>query len=419
VSSADESLIARGCGASYGDASINAAGGTVLTERLNRFLAFDQETGILSCEAGVTIADVLVTLLPRGVFPPVSPGTKFVTLGGCIACDVHGKNHHRHGSIAAHLIDFHLLTASGDLLRCSREERPDLFWATIGGMGLTGIITELRLRMTRAETPFVAVDYDRAQHLDAALRLFDDDRGYTYSVAWIDCLARGRALGRSVLMRGDPLGAAEATERGLPTSRWGVPRRITVPFGLPAALLNPVTVGAFNALYYRRHPARARRVPVHYDAFFYPLDRLRRWNRLYGRRGFLQYQCVVPFQGGREGLRRILETVADSRLASFLAVLKRFGEADPAQMLSFPMAGYTLALDLPRSDDRVFALLERLDEIVAGGGGRVYLAKDARLTPDRFRAMYPEFPRWLQVKRHVDPANRFRSDLGTRLGLQP
>jgi decaprenylphospho-beta-D-ribofuranose 2-oxidase len=184
-------------------------------------------------------------------------------------------------------------------------------------------------------------------------------------------------------------------------------------------LLNPVTVGAFNALYYRRHPARARRVPVHFDAFFYPLDRLRRWNRLYGRRGFLQYQCVVPFQGGRETLRRILETVADSRLASFLAVLKRFGEADPAQMLSFPMAGYTLALDLPRSDDRVFALLERLDEIVAGGGGRVYLAKDARLTPDRFRAMYPEFPRWLQVKRRVDPANRFRSDLGTRLGLQP
>jgi len=332
---------------------------------------------------------------------------------------VHGKNHHRHGSIAVHLIDFHLLTADGEVVRCSRDERPALFWATIGGMGLTGIVTELRLRMARTETPFVAVDYDRAENLDAALRLFDDDQEYAYSVAWIDCLARGRALGRSVLMRGEGLEAAEAARRGLPTGRWDAPSRITVPFELPAALLNPVTVGAFNALYYRRHPARARRVPVHYDAFFYPLDRLRRWNRLYGRRGFLQYQCVVPFQGGRETLRRILETVAGSRLASFLAVLKRFGEADPAQMLSFPMAGYTLALDLPRSDDRVFALLERLDEIVAGGGGRVYLAKDARLTPDRFRAMYPEFPRWLQVKRQVDPANRFRSDLGARLGLQP
>jgi decaprenylphospho-beta-D-ribofuranose 2-oxidase len=398
---------------------MNAAGGTVLTERLDRFLAFDEETRILSCEAGVTMAEVLATLMPRGVFPPVSPGTKFVTLGGCIACDVHGKNHHRQGSLAAHLIDFHLLTADGEVVRCSRDERPDLFWATIGGMGLTGIVTELRLRMARAETPFVAVDYDRAENLDAALRLFDDDQEYAYSVAWIDCLARGRALGRSVLMRGDSLEAAEAARRGLPAGGWDAPSRITVPFELPAALLNPVTVGAFNALYYRRHPARARRVPVHFDAFFYPLDRLRRWNRLYGRRGFLQYQCVVPFQGGRETLRRILETVADSRLASFLAVLKRFGEADPAQMLSFPMAGYTLALDLPRSDDRVFALLERLDEIVASGGGRVYLAKDARLTPDRFRAMYPEFPRWLQVKRQVDPANRFRSDLGTRLGLQP
>lgn len=417
LASAGPSLIARGLGSSYGDAAVNGAGGTVLTERLNRFLAFDPDTGVLSCEAGVTIEDLLRYLLPRGMFPPVSPGTKYVTLGGCVACDVHGKNHHRSGSIADHLIDFDLLTAAGVLVRCSREARPDLFWATVGGMGLTGIITELRLRLARVETPYVAVDYDRAQNLDVSLRLFDDDQRYTYSVAWLDCLARGRSLGRGVLMRANPLGAAEATARGLPPDNWRTARRLTVPFGLPAVLLNPVTVGTFNALFYHRHPTRSRGVSVHYDGYFYPLDRLRRWNRLYGRRGFFQYQCVVPFEGGRESLVRILEAVSRNRRASFLAVLKRFGEADPAQLLSFPRPGYTLSLDIPRDAGKVFPFLDAIDDIVVRSGGRVYLAKDARLSRDRFRAMYPEAEDWLEVKRRVDPENRFRSDLAARLGL--
>lgn len=417
LGSAGPSLIARGSGASYGDAAVNGAGGTVLTERLNRFLAFDPDTGVLSCEAGVTIEDLLRHLLPRGMFPPVTPGTKYVTLGGCVACDVHGKNHHRSGSIADHLIDFDLFTAAGTLVRCSREAQPDLFWATVGGMGLTGIITELRLRLAPVESPYLAVDYDRAENLDAALRLFDDDQRYTYSVAWLDCLARGRSLGRGVLMRANPLGAAAAAARGLPAGRWGIARRLTVPFGLPAALLNPVTVGAFNSLYFHGHPARSREVPVHYDTYFYPLDRLRRWNRLYGRRGFFQYQCVVPSEAGREALVSLLEAVSRNRRASFLAVVKRFGAADPAQLLSFPRPGYTLSLDIPRDGAGVFPFLDALDDTVVRSGGRVYLAKDARLSCDRFRAMYPEAEAWLEVKRRVDPENRFRSDLAGRLGL--
>ena len=413
----DGHLIARGLGASYGDASFSSTGGTVLMTRFDRLLAFDSDTGILSCEAGVTIDDLLRVLVPRGFFPPVSPGTRQVTLGGCIACDVHGKNHHRSGSLSAHLLDFHLLTASGALIRCSRTERQDLFWATVGGMGLTGVITELRLRMSRIETPYLAVDYDRAGDLDTALRLFEEDGNYAYSVAWLDCLARGRSLGRGVLMRANPLAAAEATARGLPRSPRREPRSITMPFRLPTALLNPITVGAFNALYYRRFPARARGVPVHYAPYFYPLDRVKKWHRLYGRPGFFQYQCVVPFEGGRETLVRLLETIARHRRASFLAVLKRFGPADPQQLLSFPKPGFTLALDIPRDEARDLPLLQQLDEIVAGQGGRVYLAKDARLAPEQFRVMYPELDRWLAIKREVDPDNRFRSDLADRLGL--
>jgi decaprenylphospho-beta-D-ribofuranose 2-oxidase len=417
ITSPDRSLIARGLGASYGDAAMNSAGGTVLMERFNRFLGFDATTGVLSCEAGVTIEELLRHLLPRGFFPPVSPGTKFVTLGGCLACDVHGKNHHQSGAIARHVLDFRLLTARGEQVRCSREERPDLFWATLGGMGLTGIITELRLQLARVETPYVLVDYDRAADLDGALRLFEDDARYTHSVAWLDCLARGRHLGRSVLMRGNPLGESDRASRRLPEDNWSSPRRVAVPVDLPAGLLNPVTVRAFNALFHRRFFARSRGVAVHYERYFYPLDRLRQWNRLYGKRGFVQYQCLLPYAGGREALVGILEAVARNGRASFLSVLKRFGDGEPGQLLSFPRPGYTLTLDIPRRSADDFRLLDGLDDLVLRCGGRVYLAKDARLSPQAFRAMYPETAAWLEVKRRIDPENRFQSDLAARLGL--
>jgi decaprenylphospho-beta-D-ribofuranose 2-oxidase len=413
-----EHLIARGLGRSYGDAALNSDGVTLLVERLNRFLAFDPATGEVQCESGVTIEDLLNHLLPRGFFPPVTPGTKYVTLGGALAADVHGKSHHKDGSFSRHVSWFNLLMANGETVRCSREEHPDLFWATLGGMGLTGIITEVSFRMKQVESGYVSVDFEKAPNIDAALELFDNsDEQYTHSVAWIDCLTKGPHLGRSVLMRGNWAGEDELPPRlaEQPLALKGT-RRLGVPFDAPGFLLNPLSVKLFNAVFYHRHRT-GRNVLVPYEPFFYPLDKIRDWNRLYGKRGFLQYQCVLPYQGGREGLVRILELLSSEGHASFLAVLKRFGAAEEGQLLSFPRPGYTLAVDLPRDGERQDRLLENLDRVVMEGGGRVYLAKDARLRAETFQVMYPEITRWLEIKRRVDPERRFTSSLSRRLGL--
>lgn len=410
-------VIARGLGRSYGDAAINGDGVTLLVERLNRFLGFDPETGDVRCESGVTVEDLLVHLLPRGFFPPVTPGTKYVTLGGALAADVHGKSHHKDGSFSRHVSSFSLLTAGGEIVRCSRDEHADLFWATLGGMGLTGIIVDVAFRMKRVESGYVSVDYEKAANIDAALKLFENDEHYTHSVAWIDCLTGGSHLGRSVLMRGNwaPRTAlpARLAERALTLKG---PRRMSIPMDAPGFLLNPLSVKLFNAVFYHRHQT-GRNILVPYEPFFYPLDKIRDWNRLYGKRGFLQYQCVLPYQGGREGLIRILELLSSEGHASFLAVLKRFGDAEPDQLLSFPRPGYTLAVDLPRNGERQDRLLENLDRVVLEGGGRVYLAKDARLRAETFHAMYPETRRWLEIKRRIDPERRFSSNLSRRLGL--
>lgn len=411
-------IIPRGLGRSYGDAALNGEGVTLLVERLNRFLGFVPSTGEVRCESGVTIEDLLLNFLPRGFFPPVTPGTKYVTLGGALAADVHGKSHHKDGSFSRHVSWFNLLTAAGEIVRCSRDERPDLFWATLGGMGLTGIITDVSFRMKRVESAYVSVDFEKAANLDAALELFEStDAQYTHSVAWIDCLTRGSNLGRSVLMRGNwaAQSALPARLGERPLALKG-PRRMSVPLDAPGFLLNPLSVKLFNAVFYHRHRT-GRGVLIPYEPFFYPLDKIRDWNRLYGKRGFLQYQCVLPYQGGREGLVRILELLSSEGHASFLAVLKRFGEAEAGQLLSFPRPGYTLAVDLPRDGDRQDRLLDNLDRVVLESGGRVYLAKDARLSAETFQAMYPEVPRWLEIKRRVDPEGRFSSTLSRRLGL--
>jgi decaprenylphospho-beta-D-ribofuranose 2-oxidase len=406
------SVVGRGLGRSYGDAALNGAGRTVLFERLDRLLSFDEATGVLECEAGVTLEDVLAVFAPRGWLPPVCPGTQHVTVGGAVACDVHGKSHHQDGTFGRHVLELQVVTAAGEAVRCSRDRHPDLFRATIGGMGLTAFIVEVKLRLQRMASPWIGVDYDRARDLDGALRLFaDSDERYAYSVAWIDCLARGRSLGRAVLMRGNPLSAADAPQR-----RYDGGLAAGVPFELPGIALNPLTIRAFNTLYYRRHPAAARGVATHYRPFFFPLDGIRNWNRLYGRRGFLQYQLVVPVDGGREALVRILE-LARRASGSFLAVLKRFGAAPAEGLLSFPAAGYTLALDFPAGRSGLLPLLDELDEVVIRSGGRVYLAKDARLRAAAFRAMYPHLPAWLDTKRAWDPDGVFCSDLGRRLGL--
>jgi len=407
-------LIARGLGRSYGDAAMGD--GVVLQTRLDRFISFEPQTGILECEAGTPLADVLDVFVPRGFFPPATPGTKYVTLGGAIAADVHGKNHHRDGSIAEFVESFELLIADGQTLHCSREQNTEAFWATLGGMGLTGVILSCRLRLRSVDSAYIAVDYQRAANLDEALALFaHDDEKFQYSVAWIDCVASGAAMGRSVLMRGN-----HATVAQLPTKLQQQPllispkRKKSVPFNFPSFTLSPLTVRLFNNRYYKR--SRIGQHIIDYDSFFYPLDSVRQWNRIYGKRGFFQYQAVFPAGGARACLMELLGKLSASGRASFLAVLKTMGKSSGG-MLSFPMPGQTLALDIPNSGAQTIEFLRELDQIVLRFGGRVYLAKDAAMKPETFRAMYPRLSEFEQARAKLDPNRRFESALSRRLEI--
>lgn len=409
-----DTLISRGLGRSYGDAAVHAEG-VISHLRLNRFLGFDESEGIVECEAGVTFDELIRVGLPRGFFPAVTPGTKYVTVGGAIAADVHGKNHHVDGSFADCLIDFRLLTASGEVLHCSRTQNPHAFWAALGGMGLTGAIVDARIRLKPVSSAYLTVDYKRTANLDESLEAFTaGDAGYGYSVAWIDCLARGGSLGRSVLMRGNHTPASELPPSVPSPLADRARRRKKVPCFLPGFVLNSWSVRAFNAAYYHCHGDR--RAVVDYDTFFYPLDAVEHWNRIYGRRGFFQYQAAFPHETSRSGLVALLESIAASRQASFLAVLKTFGPSNDG-LLSFPIAGSTLAVDLPNTGPAVNELLDRLDRIVLDHGGRVYLAKDARLSRSSFEAMYPRADEFRRVKAELDPDGRFNSTLARRLGL--
>lgn len=411
-------VIVRGQGRSYGDASLNEGGRVILTERINRILEFDTATGRLRAEAGVTLQDVLEVAVPTGWFPAVTPGTKYVSLGGCVAADVHGKNHHWSGTFSAQVHEIEMILADGTGARCSADQNPQLFWATVGGMGLTGIIGEVTLQLIPIESARVLVQHRAAQDLESCFRLLDgtefDD---VYTVAWIDCLARGRSLGRGIVMRGHHAAASELSVRDRKQPFARVPRRARrVPLDLPSWALNPLSVRAFNHLYFWSQGTKRAPFLADYDSYFYPLDAITDWNRLYGKRGFVQYQCVLPTEGALDGMRKLLELLVASGRASFLAVLKRFGAAGKG-LLSFPVAGYTLTLDLPVHDVGLFELMDRLDELVVSAGGRIYLAKDCRLAAGTFRSMYPRFGEWLAVKRMVDPSGRFSSSLSRRLGI--
>lgn len=401
-------LIARGAGRAYGDAALNAHG-VLAMARADRMLAFDAETGVLEAEAGVMLRDVVATFAPRGWFPPVTPGTQFVTLGGMAACDVHGKNHHGAGSVARHILWLDLLLANGAVMRCSPEHDTELFAATCGGMGLTGVILRLALRLIPIETGWVRQTTVAAPNLDAAMQTFEANRAATYSVAWIDCLASGADLGRSLVYLGEHARAGEIGERPLagPPPR----HRRTVPVDLPGFTLNRLSVAAFNAAYYAR--ATPGEALVDLQTYFYPLDAIRDWNRIYGPSGFLQHQSVLPPESAREGLRALLTRIADRGAGSFLAVLKLLGEA--AGPLSFPRPGYTLALDFPATAAN-FSLLVELDAVVADHGGRLYLAKDARAGVSTLRG-YERLADFRAVRDRVDPARRFRSLQSERLGL--
>lgn len=410
-------VIARGLGRSYNDAAQNGGGLVLDVTPHDRFLSFDEETGVVRVAAGATIGDLLEVCVPRGWFPPVTPGTKHVTVGGAVAADVHGKNHHVDGSFARFVDGLRLWTPAEGVLEVGPDDDADVFWATCGGMGLTGVVLDASLRMKRVETSAMTVDTDRAPDLDAALAAMErEDDEYTYSVAWIDCQAGGRSLGRSVLTRG-----RHATVDELPRRRrddpFGVRRPVAVPAPpwVPAGLVNRLSVRAFNEVWFRKAPVRERGRVQPYAAYFYPLDLVAGWNRLYGRRGFIQYQLVVPF-GEEAALRDVLERLAASHTASFLAVLKRFGPATPGH-LSFPTAGWTLALDFAVGPPRLRTLLDDLDRRVAEVGGRCYLAKDGRSRPEMIERWYPRLEEWRAVQRRLDPAGVVRSDLARRLDL--
>ncbi|MFH8390539.1 MULTISPECIES: FAD-binding oxidoreductase [unclassified Streptomyces] len=407
--------IARGLGRAYGDAAQNAGGAVLDMTGLDRIHAIDADGGTVLCDAGVSLHRLMEVLLPLGWFVPVTPGTRYVTVGGAIGADIHGKNHHVSGSFSRHVLSFELLTADGEIRTVGRGT--PLFDATAGGMGLTGVILTATVRLRPVESGLMSVDTERAADLDDLMaRLTATDHRYRYSVAWIDLLARGAATGRAVLTRGDhaPLDALPARARRHPLE-FRPSRLPAAPSFLPEGLLGRTTVGLFNELWYRKAP-RARRGELQpIPAFFHPLDGVPHWNRVYGRGGFVQYQFVVG-HGREETLRRIVRRISGRRCPSFLAVLKRFGDGDPG-WLSFPVPGWTLALDIPAGLPGLGTFLDGLDEEVADAGGRVYLAKDARLRPELLAAMYPRLGVFRALRRELDPRGVFTSDLSRRLGL--
>lgn len=407
--------IPRGMGRCYGDASL---GQRMLSNlKLNRMLSFDPESGLLECESGVTFEDLLHVFLPRGWFPPVTPGTKYVTMGGALAADVHGKNHHVEGAISRYIQSFELLTPKGEILTCSRERHSDVFWATVGGMGLTGFIKSLVIQLKSVESSYISMQSVKAANLDEILELFDEFERATYSVAWIDCMASGKKMGRSILMKGEHTKKVELPDKikTLPLTVLHK-QNLNVPIHLPSFTLNPLTVRAFNFFYYHKQFASIKQNIATYDSFFYPLDAIHNWNRIYGKKGFAQYQLVIPKSNGQKGLEKILKKISQSGLGSFLAVLKLMGHDESQGMLSFPMEGYTLALDFPISR-KLFPFLDKLDQMVVDLGGRIYLAKDARLSAHMLAPMYPRLDKFREVLEKTGSKNRLSSAQSKRLKI--
>lgn len=372
-------IIARGNGRCYGDAAL--AENIFSTKRLNKFISFDRLNGIIECESGVLLSEVLEVIIPQGYFLYVTPGTKYITIGGAIASDVHGKNHHAEGCFSEYVLEFSLLNENGEVLNCSRNENADKFWATIGGMGLSGIILSAKFNLKNIETSYIRQERIKAENLDEIFRLFDDSESWTYNVAWIDCLQKGENLGRSILMRGE-----HAFKHELPVNLQNNPLQLQkkispkIPFFFPGFVLNNLTVKLFNFLYFKKQSKKMVKNIVHFEEFFYPLDVVTDWNRIYGKNGFIQYQLVLPKATGKEGMKQILETIAASGNGSFLAVLKLFGKANEDAYNSFPIEGYTLAMDF-KMNAKLKNLVEKLDKIVESYGGRIYLTKDSMSKP--------------------------------------
>jgi FAD/FMN-containing dehydrogenase len=387
-------ILPFGNGRSYGDSCLNDGGTLIDTRSLDRFIQFDPEQGILRCEAGVLLSDIVDLVVPRGWFLPVTPATQYVTIGGAVANDIHGKNHHRSGTFGCHVSAFELLRSDGSRMLCSEIENPEWFSATIGGLGLTGVITWVEILLKPIMSPYVLEETIRFANLDEFFSISEEsDTTFEYTVAWIDCTAKGERLGRGLFRRANH-GAASL--RGRRSTKYTA---IALPIVPSALLVNRFSLRAVNSLYYRNQIQARRTRTKHFESFFYPLDAVGRWNWMYGPKGFLQYQCVLPHADGASALREMLEAVAASGLGSFLAALKLFGDRESPGLMSFARRGVTLALDFPNKP-KAMELLDRLDEITRTAGGAVYPAKDARMSPKSYQAY---FPKWEEFGRYIDP----------------
>ncbi|QUH05695.1 FAD-binding oxidoreductase [Saccharopolyspora erythraea] len=414
----ERGVIARGLGRSYGDVSQNAGGTVIDMTALNRIHDIDRDKAVVDVDAGVSLDQLMRAALPHGLWVPVLPGTRQVTIGGAIGCDIHGKNHHSHGSFGNHVVSMDLLTADGQIRTITPDgEGSELFWATVGGVGLTGIVLRAKVQMKRTESAYFIVDADRTKDLDETLELFSNgsDMNYDYSMAWFDAISTGPKLGRSAFSRGSlaKLDELPPKLRADPL-KFDAPQLLTFPDVFPNGLANKLTFSTLSEIWYRKTPKQGRGQVQNLTAFYHPLDMFGEWNRAYGSKGFLQYQFIVPFEED-EALRRLVQRIAESGHVSFLNVLKRMGDSSRAP-LSFPIPGWTITVDFPIKDG-LHRFCEELDEMVLGAGGRLYFAKDSRTTPEMVRQMYPRLDEWRQVRAAVDPEGIFNSDLSRRLFL--
>jgi len=407
-------LIPRGLGRCYGDSALNST--IVSTLRYKRILEFDEKSGFIKCEAGVSVKELLDIFIPRGWFLPVTPGTKFVTMGGAIASDVHGKNHHIKGSISNHIISMDVLLYDGSIVTCSKDGNSDLFWATCGGMGLTGIILNASFKLLPIETAYIYQETLKAENIDKLMDIFEDSAEWTYSFAWVDCTVKGKELGRSVLARG-----RHATKEDLRGTKYMAEplrlhkgEKISLPFNLPNITLNRFTLKILNFLCYRIMPDNPAKSIVSYERFFYPLDIIHNFNRIYGSRGFTQYQLVLPKINSRKGIRSILTKVTQSGEIPSLVGLKLFGKQD--SLISFPQEGYTLAVEFPITPS-LFAFLDDLDKLVLEYGGKLYLTKDVRMNSEMFKKSYRNSEKFIRLKHQIDKSNKFQSLQSKRIKI--
>jgi FAD/FMN-containing dehydrogenase len=409
-------IIPRGNGRCYGDSAL--APQVISTLRYNKFLSFDTNKGLIRCQSGVILADLLNIVVPKGWFLPVTPGTKLISVGGAIASDVHGKSQHKAGNFSEHVLEMEVMLNDGTILKCSKEENTDLFWMTCGGMGLTGVILNAILCLIPIETAYIRQEVVKAGNLDELMDLFEQSEDWTYSVAWIDCLAKGSSMGRGILTRGEHARVADLQQEKQKQNPLILKpkRKLNVPINFPGFTLNTLTVKAFNFLYYYKQLDELVKSIEDYDTFFYPLDFVSNWNRIYGKRGFTQYQFILPKEDSRTGLRKILQKIAGSGMGSFLAVLKLYGNQDG--YLPFAMEGYSLALDFPIKND-LFEFLDELDEIVLEHGGRLYLTKDARMNKRMFMQSYPNGEVFSHKIKNLNHGSKFRSFQSDRIGLTP